>query len=167
MANILREQRIIDSTKRTLLKYVFISDGSSVANNTLVDVSSLKFALNANGFIMTSNTDIKPSYTTTIKRIFGEAKSNGYVSLQWAGDANSEIITFMSKFDYGFDTMGEGATISNPESNATGDILFSVVSPNVGDTFTLFIDLRKDAKDFDAGQTADPVAFNQGPARFI
>lgn len=166
MTTLLREQRIVDNNKRALIKYVFVSDGTPVANATLLDVSSLAYSLNTNGRIMTGNTDIKSNYRTTIRRIFGQAKANAYYSLQWEGDSNSEIITFSTGFDFAFQSMGDGAVISNPEANATGDILYSVPTPNAGDTFTIFVELRKDARDYDAGQTADPVSFNQGAAAF-
>ena len=42
--------------------------------------------------------------------------------------------------------------------------LLSVITPSSADAATIFIDLRKDNRDYDAGQTADPVAFNRGPA---
>ena len=60
--------------------------------------------------------------------------------------------------------MGEVATISNPEASSTGQILMTVVTPSSADAATIFLDLRKDARDYDAGQTADPVAFNRGRA---
>lgn len=163
MANILKGQRIIDSNRRTLVKYVFLSDGTAVANSTIVDVSSLAFALNSSGKIMTSNVDPRTSYKTTIKRIFGNAKVNSYVTLQWAGDANNEIVTIGNGvFDYDFQSMGDGATIPwSTDTNMTGDILFTVNGNKVNDAFTLFIDLKKDNNDYDAGQTADPYAFNK------
>lgn len=162
MANKIVEQKLVDNNKRTLIKYVFLSDGSAEANTRLIDASNLRFALNANGYIMQSNTHPKSVYRTTIKRVFGTAKSSGYVKLQWEGDANSEIITFASTpFDYDFSSMGDGAVISNPEANATGDILFSTVGAAANDCFTLFVDLRKNTEDYDAGQTADPYAFNR------
>ncbi len=149
MANVLKGQRIIDGNKRSLIKYVFLSDGTAVANSTLVDASSLAFALNTNGYIMSSNADPKTSYRTTIKRIFGNAKVNSYITIQWAGTSNAEIVTIGSgSFDYDFQSMGDGA-VNNNKNN---------------DAFTLFIDLRKNNEDFDAGQTADPYAFNKkGP----
>lgn len=162
MANKLVEQKIVDTNKRALIKYVFLSDGTAEANTRLIDASNLKFALNANGYIMQSNTHPKSVYRTTIKRVFGTAKSSGYVKLQWEGTANSEIITFSSTpFDYDFSSMGDGAVVWNPESNATGDILFSTVGAAANDCFTLFVDLRKNTEDYDAGQTADPYAFNR------
>ena len=162
MANVLKGQKIIDSTRRTLLKYVFLSDGTAVANTTLVDASMLQFALNTSGQIMTSNVNPKTTYRTTIKRIFGSAKANSYVTLQWEGTSNTEIVTFGNgTFDYDFQSMGDGATLFNNDSSPTGDILFTVNNNKNNDSFTLFIDLKKDNNDYDAGQTADPYAFNK------
>ena len=164
MANLIREQRLIDSNKRALIKYVMTLD-TAVANTVLVNASTLNLALNTNGYIMTSNTNPKSQYRTTIKRVFGNAKANAYIKLQWQGATNSEIITISSgNFDYSFDNMGDGATISNPEASSTGQILMTVVTPSSADAATIFLDLRKDARDYDAGQTADPVAFNRGRA---
>jgi hypothetical protein len=167
MPNIIREHKIIDNQKRALIKYVFLYVDTAQANTVLVDVSNLGYALNANGKIMSSNVHPKPTYRTKVKRIFGTAKSSGYVKLQWHGDSNSEIVTFNTgSFDYNFESMGDVATIGNPEANSTGDILLTTSGAASGDVFTLFVDLRKDNQDYDSGQSADPVAFNQGPALF-
>lgn len=163
MANLIKEQRLIDSTKRALVKYVFVSDGSADANVTMLDVSTLKYALNANGYIMTANTDIKASYKIAIKRIFGHIGTNAesYIKLQWRGTANTEIAVFggSGPIDINFEASGDSALITNPEANSSGDIVYSTNIP-AGGTFTLFLDIKKDAADFDAGQTADPTAFN-------
>lgn len=164
MANLIREHKLIDNNKRALIKYTMLLD-SAVANSVLVDVSTLAFALNTNGYIMSSNTDPRGLYNTTIKRIFGNVKANAYIKLQWQGASNSEIITCPTgSFDFDFQSMGDGAVIKNPEASSNGDILLTVVTPSSADAATIFIDLRKDSKDYDAGQTADPVAFNRGPA---
>lgn len=164
MANLIREHRIIDSNKRALLKYVLVSDGTAAANVTLVDASTLRFALNTAGKIMSANTDPKDSYGLNIKRIFGLGHlATGYVKVQWGSAANSEIIVFdKGSFDFDFESMGDGAVLSCPDANATGDIVFSTSGLASGDTFTLFIDARKNPSDFDQGQTADPYAFNRG-----
>jgi hypothetical protein len=165
MANLIREQRLIDNNKRALIKYVFISDGTAASNTTLVDASSLNYALNANGYIMSSNNNPLSNYRTYIKRIFGNGTApapGSYYKLQWAGAANSEIIVFASTpFDYNFNINGDSALITNPEANATGDILLSTNNIGTGNTFTLFIELKKDNRDYDAGQSADPTAFNR------
>lgn len=167
MANVIREQRLIDSNKRALIKYVMLID-SAVANSTLVDVSTLQYALNTSGYIMSGGVNPLSNYRTTIKRIFGTAKANAYIKLQWQStDSNTEIVTIPSGgFDFDFQSMGDGATISNPNANTNGDILLTVVTPSSADAVTLFIDIRKDGRDYDSGQTADPVAFNRGPAAF-
>ncbi len=163
MANVIQEQRLIDSNKRSLIKYVILSDGTQEANTRLLDVSTLQFALNANGYIMQSNTHPKSNYRTTVRKIKAYSRTGGSFRLKWEGDANSEIITFGSgSVDFTFEN--DGAIISNPEANATGDILLSTANIVFGDTATIFLDIRKDSLDYDAGQTADPYAFNnKGP----
>lgn len=162
MANLIKEQRIIDNNKRALLKYVFIADGSGQeANTILVNPQMLAYAMNTSNKIMTGNTNPKSSYRTTIKRVFGQAKSNGYFRLQWQNSTNSEILTVTTgNFDYDFQSMGDGAVISNPENLANSRILVSTSGIVNNDVMTLFIDLRKNSEDFDSGQTADPKAFN-------
>lgn len=164
MANLIREQRLVDNNKRALLKYVAMID-TAVANSTIVDASTLRYALNTSSQIMAANADPRVNYSTTIKRIHGNARANGYIKLQWQGATNTEIVTITNgRFDYNFDSMGDGAVITNTETSGNnGDILITVVTPSSADTLTLFIDLRKDGKDYDQGQTADPVAFNRGP----
>lgn len=164
MANIITEQRLVDNNKRALIKYVATLD-TAVANSMLVDASTLRFALNANSQIMSSNTHPKGLYRTTVKRVFGVAKANAYFKLTWQGANTADIVTIgTGNFDYDFQSMGDGATISNPDTTANGDILLSVITPSGADMLTLFVDLRKDGRDYDSGQTADPVAFNRGPA---
>lgn len=169
MANLLREQRIVDTNRRALLKYVCISDGTQYANNVLVDVSTLAYALNTNGYIMSAGADPKSTYRTVISRIKGvtSVAASGYIKLQWQGDSNSEIIVVKNdSFDFSGEAFGAvgGGSIPNPEANSSGDILISTKGFTANDSFTLFIEVRKDGRDYDQGQTADPVAFNRGPA---
>lgn len=162
MANVIREQKLLDTNKRALLKYVILSDGTQESNTVLVDASTLEFALNTSGYIMQSGANAKSNYRTTIKKIKAYSKTAGSIRLKWHGDANSEIITFgTASVDFNFEN--DGAVISNPEANATGDILISTLGMASGDTVTLFLDLKKNSEDFDAGQTADPYAFNRRP----
>ena len=167
MANVIKEQKIVDNNKRALIKYVATLD-TATANTMLVDASQLRFALNTNSQLMSANANIRSTYRTTIKRIFGQAKANAYFKILWQGSNTADIIAVTTgTFDYDFMSMGDGATISNQDSNSSnGNILLTVVTPSSADSLTLFIDLRKDGRDYDSGQTADPVAFNKGPALF-
>lgn len=163
MANLIRQQKIIDSNKRALIKYVIISDGSQEANSVLIDAGSLAFALNANSKILGIGSDRKSNYRTTIKRICGHSRSNNaLIKIQWNGDSNSEIVVFggENNFDYEFSSMGDGAVLANPEANTTGNVLISTTGFASGEAVTFFVDLRKNGYDYDSGQTADPTAFN-------
>jgi hypothetical protein len=159
MATVLSTQKIVDSTHRTLIKVV--GTGGSDANTVLIDVGSLAYSLNVNNKILGVGTDRKSTYRTSIKRIWGQAQTSKVVTLQWQNDTNSPIVTFGSGyFDYNFDSEGLSAAIYTPTgANNTGNIIFSSTATN-GDAWTLFIDLKKDNRDYDAGQTADPMAFN-------
>jgi hypothetical protein len=95
MANLLRQQKLVDTNKRALIKYVLISDGTAEANTVLLDAGGLAHSLNANNQLLGAGTDRKSPYRITIKRIFGNSMSNnGIVKIQWQGPNNSEIITF-------------------------------------------------------------------------
>jgi len=165
MANLITEQKIVDTTKRAVIKYTIVSDGNNEANTRLIDVSGLAYSLNTNGYIMTGNTDTKDNYRTTIKRIFSSlSTSDAHIRLQWEGDANGDIVTIGSgTTDCDFGISHDGVTISNPETNPTGDILITTKGFDTNTVATIIIDLKKDNRDYDAGQTADPVAFNRGP----
>lgn len=162
-ANTIFQHKLVDDNKRALLKYVYVSDGTNSGNNVLVDVSSLNYAMNVNNKIIGAATDYKSQYRTSIKRIFGSTKLTGHIALKWHGDANSDIVRVggTGSFDFDFESMGRGATIGNPEANSSGDILISTIASGSNDTFTIFIDMVKDSRDYDAGQTSDNVAFNR------
>lgn len=160
MANRLVEQKIVDSNKRLLVKYVFVSDGTAAANATLFRANTLNFAINATGQL--SSTNPQPHYGMSIKRAWGSCHSNGSFILKWWSEANTEILTFSDgRFDYNFDgEVGTGA-IPSPDANTVG-LCFTASGVASGENFTLILDMKKDNRYFDAGQTADPMAFNTG-----
>jgi hypothetical protein len=165
MANVITEQKVIDNHNRALLKYVIRFDGSATANVLLVNASQLTYAMNTNNKIMSSNTNPKSTYRTTIRRIFGQGQfASGFSTvLKWQSDSNTDIVTIGNgQFDYNFDPNGLTASIGAPTvANTTGNILISNVgSVASSDAVTIFIDLKKDNRDYDNGQTADPKAFN-------
>jgi hypothetical protein len=166
MANVIIQTKLIDSTKRALIRYVIHSDGTDEANTKILDVSGLAYSLNTNGKIMTNNTDSKGVYKTSIVRIFGSyaAKNKGYIELMWETTNNSNgTSTFATVgegfFDYNFTGMGHGDPIFTPSANVNGDIIINSDFANL-DHATLYIDIKKNGADYDQGQTADPAAFN-------
>ena len=167
MANRIETQRIIDTNKRALIKYVIFADGSATANVSLIKFNELRFALNANSYI--SNTDPRISYGAAVKRVYGYSKiqnAAGYVTLKWEDGpgANTEILAFGSNaFDIDIGgPSGDGAVITSANGSNIKGLVYSAVSPTSGDVINLFIDIRKDSKDFDAGAGNDPAAFNSG-----
>jgi hypothetical protein len=164
MANKLIEERMVDSNKRALLKYVYVSDGTAEANTLLIDTSTLAFSMNANNQIMASNTHAKGAYRVSVKRIAGAARVNSAISLSWRSSTNTEFATIQTgSFDYSLGGAGTGGGLMiNPmAAGANGDILITVRTPLAGDTFTMFVELVKNPADYDQGQTADPIAFNR------
>lgn len=166
MPNEITRTTLIDTNKRALIRYVIHSDGTDESNTKILDVSSLAYALNTSNKIMTGNTNAKNVYRTSIVRIFGSysAKNKGYIELMWETTNNSNgTSTFATIaegfFDYNFTGLGHADAITTPPSNVNGDIIINSDFANL-DHATFYIDLKKDNRDFDAGQTADPAAFN-------
>ena len=141
MATILSTTKLVDSTHRTLIKIV--GTGGGDANTILIDAATLSNSLNVNNKIMGVATDRKRTYRTTVKRIWGQGQiaTNKIITLQWADDTNSPIVTFgTGHFDYNFDREGMSGTITTPSSGSpTGNILITSTA-TTGDAFTLFID---------------------------
>ena len=160
MATTLTTQKLVDSNRRTLIKVVGSGGGT---NDVLIDAAKLAYSLNANSQILGTGTDRKSSYGLSIKRISGQAQiaSNKIVTLQWADDTNSPIVTIgTGHFDYNFDREGMSGSIHMlPNANATGNILITSTA-STNDAWTILIELKKDGHDYDQGQTADPAAFN-------
>ncbi len=166
MANIITQTKLIDSTKRALIRYHIHSDGTYEANTKILDVSGLAFSLNTSGKIMSGNTNAKGVYRTSIVRIFGSyaAKNNGHVELMWEttnGSNGASVFASFGEgfFDYNFTGLGHGDAVATPSANVNGDIIMDSVFDN-NDHVTIYIDLKKDNRDFDAGQTARPSDFN-------
>ena len=158
MATTLTKQTLVDTNRHALIKIVGV--GGTDANASLVIASNLAYAINATGVI--SGVNPKRLNRVAIKRIWGQGQlTTGSVTLKWGGNANSSIVTFGNgPFDYGFDSGSTAGTIEIPDqANCTGDIVFSSTA-GATDTWTLFIDLKKDGRDYDQGQTRDPAAFN-------
>jgi len=169
MANIIQEQKLADSNRHAVIKYVGVVD-TVAANASLMVAANLAFALTSNGNTILTPGDwgnTKTNYRTTIKRIWGHGvfKNKGYIQLGWGSVSNTAIVTFGDgQFDYNFDSEGLSCSIGAPAGiTSNGNIVISTVGVTAGDAFTLFIDLKKDNRDFSAGQHRDPAAFNSNP----
>lgn len=94
--------------------------------------------------------------------MYGNGKISGYIKLGFAGDANADSLIITSgQFDYGAGIMGDGMSITQSGANSKGNLVMTVVGAGANDAMTLFIDIKKDASDFNNGALRDPSAFNQ------
>jgi hypothetical protein len=161
MATVLTTQTLVDTNRHSVIKVVGV--GGTDANVSLIKAANLAYAINATGQV--SSTNPKRLNRVAIKRIWGQGQMTvaKAVTLQWGGNSNSAIVTFgTGSFDYNFDASSTQGTIEIPDqANCTGDIVFSSTA-GATDTWTLFIDLKKDGRDYDQGQARDPLAFNNG-----
>lgn len=167
MANIVQEQKLVDSNKHAVIKYVGTVD-TNVGNVSLMVAANLNFALTSNSVSLLTlgdSANAKSNYRTTIKRIWGQGqlKSKGYITLSWGSVSNTNIVTFGDgSFNYDFNSEGLTSAIGVPSTSVSnGNILITTTGVAVGDAFTLFIDLKKDSRDYSAGQHRDPLAFNK------
>lgn len=159
MTTVLTTQTLVDTNRHAVIKVVGV--GGTDANVSLIKSANLAYAINATGQV--SSTNPKRLNRVAIKRIWGQGQMTAAkaVTLQWGGNSNSSIVTFgTGSFDYNFDSGSTQGTIEIPDpANCTGDIVFSSTA-GATDSWTIFIDLKKDGRDYDQGQTADPIAFN-------
>ena len=156
MATTLTKQTLVDTNRHAVIKIV--GSGGTDANVSLVVAANLAYAINATGSVSTSNP--KRLNRVAIKRIWGQGQmtEGKSVILKWGGN-NEYIVSFGNGyFDYNFDVEGLSAAIPIV-GNTSGDIVYTSTAAST-DSWTLFIDLKKDGRDYDQGQTADPTAFN-------
>ena len=161
MATTLTTQTLVDTNRHSVIKVV--GTGGTDANVSLIRAANLAYAINATGVVSTSNP--KRLNRIAIKRVWGHGQMglSNNVTLKWGGNSNNAIVTFgAGQFDYNFDAGSTQGTIEIPDqANCTGDIVFSSTI-GTNESWTLLIDLKKDGRDYDQGQTGDPIAFNRG-----
>jgi hypothetical protein len=161
MATVITTQTLVDSNRESVIKVVGTGGGDS--NTTLVVAANLAFAINATGKVSTLNP--KRLNRIAIRRAWGQGQmaSGNNVTLRWGGNNNTAIFTFGSgPFDYSFAAMSTLGNIKIPDTaNCTGDIYFSSTA-GATESWTLFIEIKKDGTDYDQGAARDPLAFNVG-----
>lgn len=160
MANQIKQVNVIDTNSRALIKYIIIGDGTNSANTIILDPAKLNFAKNANSLILGTGTDRKSKYNYTIRRVYGNAKIGGYIKIGFQEDGNTDAVLITSgQFDYGIGPGGDAVAIKSVGANSSGNLVMTVVGSAANDAAMIFIDIKKDAADFDIGSLRDPAAF--------
>lgn len=159
MATVLTIQTLVDTNRNSVIKVVGVGNGD--ANTLLIRAANLAYAINATGSVSTLNP--KRLNKIAIKRIWGQGQidASKYIILKWGGNSNTNIVTFGNgPFDYNFASGSTQGIIEIPDTaNSTGDIVFTSTA-GATDSWTLFLDIKKDGSSYDQGQTRDPAAFN-------
>ena len=161
MATTITKQTLVDNNRHAVIKVV--GNGGTDANVSLIVAANLAYAINATGKVSTSNP--KRLNRIAVRRAWGAGQMglSNNVTLKWGGNNNSAILTFGSgPFNYSFASDSSPGNIKIPDTaNCTGDIVFSSTAAAT-DTWTLFLELKKDGSDYDQGAARDPLAFNVG-----
>ena len=161
MATVVTTQTLVDTNRSSVIKVVGTGGGDS--NTTLVVAANLAFAINATGKVSTLNP--KRLNRIAVRRAWGHGQMGiaNNVTLRWGGNNNTAIVTFgAGPFNYSFASDSSPGNIKIPDTaNSTGDIYFSSTA-GATDSWTLFLEIKKDGSDYDQGQNRDPAAFNYG-----
>jgi hypothetical protein len=158
--------RIVDSTRRLVLKMHGDANEASILK---VDPATLAFALNANSVIISAGADRRPQYRMALKKVYYDVQSGdsrGYVRVHTDGGANiaNTLFTVSGTGTLSFRSDdGDSLAISTDQLglSTTGNIFLTAVGFSGNAFYTIVADFKKDNRDFDAGQTADPKAFNR------
>ena len=125
MADAVASQTILDSSKKTIMKFTNVSDGTGEAAVKKVDVSALVGA---------------PS-TIKIDRIIYSVDGMA-VQLLW--DATTDVVAFTVGNGTGvLDFTSIGGLHNNAGTGVTGDILFTTNGHSSGDSYSIILEMSK------------------------
>jgi hypothetical protein len=131
MADAVTSQVIFDGSKRAILKFTNISDGTGESAALKVDVSALTPYNGA------------PCSSVSIERI--EAVTIGMgIDILWDATADALCMTLGSDQFFTFDFTRFSGLTNNAGAGKNGDILFTTIGADAGDRYTIVLELLKD-----------------------
>lgn len=164
MANSYSNQIVSDSNKRTVIKLTGKLDANGEASNTKIIGRSLPGALavDANNLVLVSapGAVARSNYRYSVARIVGDVfVPNGYVELLWDG-ANSQTSIWCLSQSGDYNMMDNLGVINNTANGANGNVIVNTAGAGANNSYSLFIEIHKDARDFNQGQIQMPQDFN-------
>lgn len=130
MADAVTSQTIFDGSKRAIIKFTNISDGTGESGVLKVDVSTLS---SYNGATCSS---------VNIERIEAVTVGMG-VDILWDATTDALCLTLGADQFFTFDFTRFSGITNNAGAGKTGDILFTTVGAALGDRYTIILELIK------------------------
>lgn len=130
MADAVATQVLFDGTRRAILKFTNISDGTGESGAVKVDVSTL------------ATHEGRPCTSVTIDKIDAITRGMG-VDILW--DATTDVLCLTIGEDQfqSHDFSRFGGLTNNAGAGKTGDVLFTTVAAAAGDRYTIILDCLK------------------------
>lgn len=130
MADAVTSQTIFDGSKRAIMKFTNVSDGTGESGVLKVDVSALS---TYNGATCSS---------VNIERIEAVTVGMG-VDILWDATTDALCMTLGSDQFFTFDFTRFSGVTNNAGAGKTGDVLFTTIGATAGDRYTIILELIK------------------------
>lgn len=130
MADAVATQILVDDTRRAILKFTNVSDGTGETGVVKVDVSAL------------SSFQGQPCTSVAINKIDAITAGMG-LNMLWDADTDVLILTLGEADFVTFDFSRFGGLTNNAGAGKTGDILFTTVGAASGDRYTVVMEVYK------------------------
>lgn len=130
MADAVTSQTVYDGSRRAVMKFTNISDGTGESAVTKVDVSTLG---SYNGNACTS---------VQIQKIHAMTDGMG-VNILWDATTDALCATIPQNAFYGYDFTPFSGLTNNAGAGKNGNILFTTVGASSGDRYTIVLELIK------------------------
>lgn len=130
MADAVTSQTVFDGSKRAIMKFTNVSDGTGESGVLKVDVSALS---TYNGAACSS---------VNIERIEAVTVGMG-VDILWDATTDALCMTLGSDQFFTFDFTRFSGITNNAGAGKTGDVLFTTIGATAGDRYTIILELIK------------------------
>jgi hypothetical protein len=155
-------QVLKDTNKISVIKLTGrFTDTTNEANNIRINANTLFGALDANNNLLVTGNTAKPYYGTNAYRMWYSTSPNIVVNVNWDGNVSNPILLISGNGEY--NNQSNLPPISNPlDNSANGNIGITTYSVTANSSYSIVLELHKDAAYYNAGQLTEPSSFNYG-----
>ena len=134
MVDLVTSQTIVDGSKKVVMAFTNVSDGTGEADVVKVDVSELADIKSVGATIEPTKVKIDQVWYTT----YGMA-----VKLFWEATTDVLALTIPADQSGYFDFRSFGGLTNNAGTGVTGDIGFTTVGHTSGDSYNIVLEMSK------------------------